>query len=176
MLQRAGRALSATNASSPIASTKQGLCLAAQVLIPELCYLIEAQKCHARAAAAVLTVMLRTFQQLPLDWVPILSKHLQLVTCLAQAAQHRAIAKQNHHSQQVHQTADQQQTWGVESSSPELEASLEGALLALALHLAQTAPGAQLLLNQGVTGLIPALAKWLLDPDGGGKTSATSAH
>ena len=120
--------------------------------------------------------MLRTCQQLPLDWVAILSKHLQLVTCLAQAAQRRAVAKQNHQSQQLQQPAEQQQTWGVDSNSSELEASLEGSLLALALHLAQTAPGAQILLNQGVTGLIPALAKWLLDPDGGGKVLQYLLH
>ena len=48
--------------------------------------------------------------------------------------------------------------------------TLEGSLLAMALHLAQDAPGAQMLLDEGVADFLPALAKWLLSPDGAGQS------
>jgi len=40
----------------------------------------------------------------------------------------------------------------------------------MALHLAQDAPGAQMLLDQGVADFLPALAKWLLSPDSAGQS------
>ena len=57
-----------------------------------------------------------------------------------------------------------------ESANADLEGTLEGALLAMALHLAQDAPGAQMLLDEGAADFLPALAKWLLCPDGGGQS------
>ena len=57
-----------------------------------------------------------------------------------------------------------------ESANADLEGTLEGSLLAMALHLAQDAPGAQMLLDQGVADFLPALAKWLLSPDSAGQS------
>ena len=159
--------------SSTPKATKQGLRCAAQTLLPELCRLVEAQGCYANTAASVTTLVLTAGLLLPSDWAPVMSRHLQLVTCMAQAVQSTALAKQhqpNSSQQQLRQAtaARSEATDLLESADGELEGSSEGALLALALHLAQTPLGAQMLLEQGVTAFIPALAKWLLSPDSGG--------
>ena len=157
-------------------ATKQGLRCAAQTLLPELCRLVEAQGCYASAAASFITLVLTAGLLTASEWAPVLSRHLQLVTCVAQAVQSTALAKQHQPDPSQKQlgksTAGRSQQADrasiSEPASGELEGSSEGALLALALHLAQTPLGAQMLLEQGVTGFIPALAKWLLSPDSGG--------
>ena len=135
---------------------------------------MQALGCHASAAASAITVLLTAGLLTPIDWAPILSRHLQLVTCMAQAVQATALAKQ----EQTQQTPNQQQSvvtvqeverGGTASAGGEEGGgAVEGPLLALALHLGQTPLGAQVLLEQGVAGFIPALAKWLLSSDSGG--------
>ena len=178
MLHTVGTVLAPAKASSSMPkATKQGLRCAAQALLPELCRLVEAQGCYASTAASVTTLVLTAGLLLPSDWAPVLARHLQLVTCMAQAVQSTALAKQHQpHSSQQQQlghsraarsgTTDQASV--LQPAGGEIEGSSEGALLALALHLAQTPQGAHMLLEQGVAGFIPALAKWLLSPDSGG--------
>lgn len=171
-----GIASASTSPSTP-KPAKQGLRCAAQTLLPELCRLVEAQGCFASTAASVTTLVLTAGLLTPPDWAPVLSRHLQLVTCMAKAVQTTALARQQHQlalSQQhtAHQAAAGNELSGQgsvgESAGGGLGGSSEEALLALALHLAQTPAGAQMLLEQGVTGFIPALAKWLLSPESGG--------
>lgn len=126
-------------------------------------------------AASGITVLLTTGLLTPIDWAPILSKHLQLVTCMAQAVQATALAKQEENqpnpSQQRSGTAQQVETGSAANAGVEGgRAVVEGPLLALALQMGQTPLGAQVLLEQGITGFIPALAKWLLSPESGGAT------
>ena len=178
VLHSIGTVLGTANASpSTPKPARQGLRCGAQTLLPELCCLVEAQGCFASAAASVTTLVLTAGMLTPPDWAPVLSRHLQLVTCMAKAVQTTALARQQHQlamSQQrkAHQAAvgNEQSGHGSvgESAGGGLEGASEEALLALALHLAQTPPGAQMLLEQGVTGFIPALAKWLLSPENGG--------
>ena len=54
------------------------------------------------------------------------------------------------------------------ASSADVEGTVEGALLMLTVQFAQTTAGANLLLDQGMSDLLPQLAKWLLSPTGGG--------
>ena len=159
--------------ASSIPKSKQGLRSAAQSLLSELCRLVEAQGCYATAAASVITLVLTACPLTPSDWASVLSKHLQLVTCMAQAVQSTANVKQNRSNNPSQQPAQAlagriQQTEEEANKDAELEGTSEGPLLALALHLAQTPLGAQMLLEQGVTAFIPALAKWLLSPESGG--------
>lgn len=183
VLHSIGTVLGTANTpSSTPKPAKQGLRCAALTLLPELCRLVEAQGCFASTAASVTTLVLTSGLLTPPDWAPVLSRHLQLVTCMAKAVQTTALARQHQlgASQQHlgHQSAagsqETGQGWVGESAGGGLEGTAEGALLALALHLAQTPPGAQMLLEQGVTGFIPALAKWLLSPESGGNILCTS--
>ena len=160
---------------APAKTSIPGLRHAAQTLLAELCRLVEAQGCYASTAASVITLVMKAGLLMPSDWAPVLSRRLQLVTCMAQAVQSTALAQQHQTdpSQQPGQfaAARSQQTDQasvLESVGGELDRSSEGALLALAVHLAQNPLGAQMLLEQGVTGFIPALAKWLCSPDSGG--------
>ena len=54
------------------------------------------------------------------------------------------------------------------ASSADVHGTVEGALLTLTLQFAQTTAGANLLLDQGVSDLLPQSAKWLLSATGGG--------
>ena len=161
---------------APAKSCQPRLRYAAQTLLPELCRLVEAQGYYSSTAALVITLVLTAGLLTSSDWAPVLSRHLQLVTCMAQAVQSTALAKEqqtNPSEQQLGQLTEARnqrtdQASVLDSAGGEPEGSSEGALLALALHLAQTPLGAQMLLEQGVTGFIPALAKWLLSPDSGG--------
>ncbi len=83
----------------------------------------------------------------------------------------RSVALRERHSQAQQAQGASEATPGAmaenfESANADLEGTLEGSLLAMALHLAQDAPGAQMLLDQGVAHFLPALAKWLLSPEG----------
>ncbi len=87
----------------------------------------------------------------------------------------RSVALREHLSQTQQAQGASEATPGAmaenfESANADLEGTLEGSLLATALHLAQDASGAQMLLDEGMADFLPALTKWLLSPDGAGQS------
>ena len=87
----------------------------------------------------------------------------------------RYVALRECHSQAQQAQGTSEATPGVmaenfESANADLEGTLESFLLALPLHLAPSASGAQMLLDEGVADFLPALAKRLLSPDGGDRS------
>ena len=174
VLHRLGATNPPHTSSNHCSSLQHTLRLEAQALLPVLCQLAATQSCHAGTSASLAAVMLRTCQLSPSDWLPIVSKHLHLVQAMAQAFHQRSLAIQALHGGSSATThadpaQDAVKAENLDSANAELEGSIEGSLLALALYLAQSSPGAQMLLDQGVAEFIPMLAKWLLGPDGGGQ-------
>ena len=173
------RRIGLTNPSSPPAhahhQSQQALYAAARNLLPELCQMAASLGCHAGLAASLIPVMMRSCHLSPSGSIPVISKHLHLVQAMYHAFHVRSVALRERHSQAQQAQGASEATPGAmaenfESANADLEGTLEGSLLALALHLAQSASGAQMLLDQGVADFIPALAKWLLGPAGGGQS------
>ncbi len=161
--------------TNPHARSQHTLRSAAHNLLPELCQVAASQGCHASTAAAVIAVMLRSCQLSSSDSLPIISKNLHLVQAMAQAFHVRVMAiqalkVQTQLPQGLAETAPVVLAENLESANAELEGTLEGSLLSLALYLAQSSSGAQMLLDQAVTDFIPHLGKLLLSSDGGGKS------
>lgn len=168
-------------------ASRPQLTLAALALLPHLCQLISSLGNLASSAANATGVLLRSCHLDPADWTPAVAQHLHLVQALAQAYHTRSVAAlQRHHQSTVlqqhqgsratpvaasqHPGGDSGSSSNVQQpSSAILEGTVEGALLMLALNLAQSPPGAQLLMEQGFSDLLPQLAKWLLSPAGGGE-------
>ena len=151
--------------------SQQALHAAACSLLPELCHMAACQGCHASTAASLIPVMLRACLLSPSDAVPIVSQHLHLVQAMSHAFHSKSAALRalQRLSQQSQGSPDKASGADADNFNVDLEGTSEGALLALALHLAQSAPGAHMLVNQGAAEFVPALAKWLLSPDGGGQ-------
>ena len=173
------RRIGLTNPSSPSAhdhhQSQQALYAAARNLLPDLCQMAASLGGHAGLAASLIPVMMRSCHLSPSGSIPVISKHLHLVQALYHAFHVRSVAVREHHSQAQQAQGASEATPGAmaetfASADADLEGTLEGSLLAMALHLAQDAPGAQMLLDEGVADLLPALAKWLLSPDGAGQS------
>lgn len=153
----------------------QAVYAAARNLLPELSQMAASLGCHAGLAASLIPVMMRLCHLSPSGSIPVISKHLHLVQAMYHAFHVRSVALREHHSQAQQAQGASEATPGAmaenfESANADLEGTLEGSLLAMALHLAQDAPGAQMLLDQGVADFLPALAKWLLSPDSAGQS------
>jgi len=173
------RRIGLTNPSPPPShahhQSQQALYAAARNLLPELCQMAASLGCHAGLAASLIPVIMRSCHLSPSGSIPVISKHLHLVQAMYHAFHVRSVALREHHSQAQQAQGASEATPGAmaenfESANADLEGTLEGSLLAMALHLAQDSPGAQMLLDQGVADLLPALAKWLLSPDGAGQS------
>ena len=161
------RRIGLTNPPSTLAhhhQSQQGVHAAACSLLPELCQLAACQGCHASMAASLIPVMLRACLLSPSDALPVVSEHLHLVQAMSHAFHAHSAALRASQSQGGPDTPSGAMAG---HANADLEGTLEGALLALALHLAQSALGAQMLLDQGAAEFVPALAKWLLRPHGG---------
>lgn len=159
---------------------------AAQALLPYLCQLTASLGKLASSAAMAIGVLLRACYMDPPDWIPSVNQHLHIVQALAQAYIRRSAAvqqqQQQAHSHNMHhqhqlptmttapaqQLSEHQQSEGAETRQAELEGTVEGSLLMLIQHFAQSTAGAHMLLEQGLAALLPQLAKWLLSPAGGG--------
>ncbi len=169
------RRIGLTSPSPYAPAHQQAVYAAARSLLPELCQMAASQGCHAGLAASLIPVMMRSCHLSPSGSLPVVSKHLHLVQAMYHAFHVRSVALRENHSQAQQAQGASDATPGAmaenfESANADLEGTLEGSLLALALHLAQSASGAQMLLDQGVADFIPALAKWLLGPAGGGQS------
>ena len=164
---------------------KPQLIQAGQALLPRLCQLVASLGNMASLAAMATSVVLRACHLEPVDWVPTVAQHLHIVQALAQAYHRQSITvvlQQQLSSQQhlqpelasgsISQQPNSQQLSSSDAGLGETEETVEGALLLLAVHVAQSTAGAHLLLDQGVSDLLPQLAKWLLSPDGGGTSCA----
>ena len=173
------RRVGLTSPSSPLAypphQSQQARCAAAHNLLPELCQMAASLGCHAGLAASLIPLMMRSCHLSPSGSMPVISRHLHLVQAMYHAFHVRSVALREHHSQARQPPGASEATPGAMadkfvSANADLEGTLEGSLLAMALHLAQDAPGAQMLLDEGVADFLPALAKWLLSPDGAGQS------
>ncbi|DBA65573.1 TPA: hypothetical protein ACH3X2_003134 [Trebouxia sp. C0005] len=169
------RRIGLTSPSSPPAhahhQSQQALHAAAHNLLPELCQMAASLGCHAGLAASLIPLMMRSCHLSPSGSMPVISRHLHLVQAMYHAFHVRSVALREHHSQARQPPGASEATPGAMaesfvSANADLEGTLEGSLLAMALHPAQDAPGAQMLLDEGVADFLPALAKWLLSPDG----------
>lgn len=161
------RRIGLTNPPSTLAhqhQSQQAVHAAACSLLPELCQLAACQGCHASMAASLIPVMLRACLLSPSDALPVVSEHLHLVQAMSHAFHAHSAALRASQSQSGPDTPSGAMAG---HANADLEGTLEGALLALALHLAQSALSAQMLLDQGAAEFVPALAKWLLRPHGG---------
>jgi len=169
VLQRIGRTSPASPPAHAHHQSQQALYAAARNL------LAASLGCHAGLAASLIPVMMRSCHLSPSGSIPVISKHLHLVQAMYHAFHVRSVALRQHLSQAQQAQGASEATPGAmaenfESANADLEGTLEGSLLAMALHLAQDAPGAQMLLDQGVADFLPALAKWLLSPDSAGQS------
>ena len=98
--------------------------------------------------------------------------HRQSITVLQQqqlASQHQQLRLLSGTTPQP----DSQQISSISAGPGNPEDTVEGALLMLAVQVAQSTAGAHLLLDQGISDLLPQVAKWLLSPAGGGMLCAS---
>ncbi|PRW56624.1 Nucleoporin NUP188 like isoform B [Chlorella sorokiniana] len=190
-----------TDIAAPLSQAQLRLQAVATQLLPLLL-----AACHRQPPQLVLIVSLATAlidRLVPAAaWLPLVRSHLHFGNLLqsmlvslhsaaqqAAAARREAAAQQHHHAhhhaapaggapalpapQQAQQEA-QQEAAGL--LSPLAAASVEEAVLLLALQLAQTRSGAELLVEQGAVAHALALGKWLLVPEGGDLMGETPAQ
>ena len=140
-------------------------------LLPHLCQLVASLGNMASLAAVATSVVLRACHLEPADSMPAVAQHLHVVQTLAQAyhRQSYTVLQQQQLASQLQQpglpsgtTTLQPDSQQLSSSNAELgttEETVEGALLMLAVQVAQSTAGAHLLLDQGISDLLPQLAK-----------------
>lgn len=171
------------------ARQKTQLSQAGQALLPHLCQLVASLGNMASLAAMATSVVLRACHLEPADSVPAVAQHLHIVQALAQAYCRRSVTVLQQQQQLASQHQQPGSPLGTTPQQPDSqqassgnavlegpEATVEGALLMLAVQIAQSAAGAHLLLDQGISDLLPQMAKWLLSPAGGGMPCALVHH